>query len=93
MKNTSICAIGAALTIAGQASVASAKQEGFGSCPAGYEYVHVDDVPPIYALARFFDEVGNNDGFVCRRPLGDGIYHKVDGRPDTIYHWRDNDRP
>ena len=80
----SVCAL-AALA----APLASAEQEG---CPTGYELISVQgfDDPRQVALAGSVDAAGNNDGYICRRPLGDGIFHDFPTRPDTVYHLRDN---
>ena len=61
-------------------------------CPAGFEslsVVQAESEGP-YVVARIVDETGNNDGYVCRRLLGDGVAHKFLGRPDNVYLWLDN---
>jgi hypothetical protein len=80
----SVCAL-AALAI----PVASAEQEG---CPSGFELIGVTEAGDARQVltAQSVDAAGNNDGFVCRRALGDGIFHDFPGRPDTVYHWQDN---
>jgi hypothetical protein len=65
-------------------------------CPEGFELISVaQGESEGYPLARLQDEFvgrppGNHDGYVCRRPVGDGIFHDYPGRPDTVYLWLDN---
>src|SRR4051794_16168008 len=67
------------------------------ACAEGFELISVaQGESEGYPLARLQDEFlgepqpGNHDGYVCRRPLGDGVYHDYPGRPDTVYLWLDN---
>jgi hypothetical protein len=75
---------------------ASANQGGIGGCSAGFEYISLVDVlnegPRLAAIAA--DVTGNNDGYVCRRLVGDGTFHLYPGSVnDKIYIWLDNDEP
>jgi hypothetical protein len=75
---------------------ASANQGGIGGCSAGFEYISLVDVlnegPRPAAIAA--DQTGNNDGYVCRRVLGDGIFHRYPNSVnDKIYIWLDNAEP
>lgn len=50
------------------------------ACPGGYEYISLTDVlaegPRPVAIAT--DEEGNDDGYVCRRALGKGVFqHEI----------------
>jgi hypothetical protein len=75
---------------------ASANRGGIGGCSAGFEYISLVDVlsegpRPSAILA---DVTGNNDGYVCRRLLGDGTFHRFPGAVnDKIYTWADNAEP
>ena len=66
-----------------------------GQCSPGFELVSLEDADR--GIATWFDEMGNNDGYVCRRLLGDGrdgIRHAYpNATVDYIYHWEDNDQP
>ena len=65
-------------------------------CPEGFELISVAQAESEgYPLARVADEFdgnppGNHDGYACRRPVGDGVFHDDPARPDTIYLWFDN---
>ena len=76
---------------------ASANPGGRGGCAAGFEYISVIDAeagyPPEYSVPSRTDEFGNNDGYVCRRALGDGTFHVVPSPADTVYLWLDNEEP
>jgi hypothetical protein len=76
----------------GAATTAGAESPLPNGCPSGYELISVDAVEnPLQAVtAERVDTGGNNDGYACRRALGDGIFHTFPGRPDTVYHWADN---
>jgi hypothetical protein len=75
---------------------ASANQGGIGGCSAGFEYISLVDVlkegPRLAAIAA--DQTGNNDGYVCRRVVGDGTFHRYPNSVnDKIYIWLDNVEP
>jgi hypothetical protein len=81
------------LLIGAPGSVSGAANE---ACPDGFQTITVAQavsegyrgVPPIV------DAAGNGDGIVCRRPLGDGIFHQFPlATVSTIYHWIDNVTP
>ncbi len=82
--------LGSALVFAG---AAHSNPGGTGGCAAGFEFVSVDELDDVYRSARIADNLGNNDGYVCRRALGDGFHHDAPGRPDTVYLWLDNEEP
>jgi hypothetical protein len=66
------------------------------ACPEGFETITVAEaVSQGYRTVPVWtDEAGNNDGTVCRRPLGDGIFHMFpNATVDTIYYWLDNATP
>jgi hypothetical protein len=66
------------------------------ACPAGFETITVAEAISEGYLTRPFltDQAGNDDGTVCRRPLGDGIFHLFSNATvDTIYEWVDNATP
>jgi hypothetical protein len=62
-------------------------------CPQGFEEVAVSQAENegYVPIPRLVDNAGNGNGEVCRRALGDGVFHRFPGRPDTIYQWRDDD--
>ena|SRR5437763_1326913 len=73
---------------------ASANRGGIGGCSAGFEYISLVQVlsegPRPSAIAADV----NGDGYVCRRLLGDGIFHQFPGAVNTsIYFWLDNTDP
>ena len=75
---------------------ASANQGGVGGCSAGFEYISLVQVlsegPRPNAILA--DQTGNNDGYVCRRLLGDGISHLFPNAVnDQFYYWLDNAEP
>ena len=84
----------AAASLGGGASASAATPTN--GCPAGFEVISVAQAESEgYRLARVVDESvdkppGNRDGYACRRPLGDGVFHTFPGRPDTVYQWMDN---
>ena len=74
--------------------LASANRGGIGGCSAGFEYISLVQVlsegPRPSAIAADV----NGDGYVCRRLLGDGIFHQFPGAVNTsIYFWLDNTDP
>ena len=72
---------------------ASADQRGTGGCAAGFEYISLVQVlsEGPRPSAVYADVTGNNDGYVCRRLLGDGVFHLYPGAVnDKIYLWFDN---
>jgi hypothetical protein len=66
------------------------------ACPEGFDTITVAQAvsegyltSPVRA-----DEAGNNDGTVCRRALGDGIFHIFpNATVDTVHEWADNATP
>jgi hypothetical protein len=75
---------------------ASANQGGIGGCSAGFEYISLVQVlsegPRPNAILA--DVTGNNDGYVCRRLLGDGLFQVFPNAVnDKIYYWLDNAEP
>jgi hypothetical protein len=75
---------------------ANANNGGIGGCSAGFEYISLVQVlsegPRPGAV--IVDVTGNNDGYVCRRLLGDGIAHLFPNAVnDTFYYWLDNAEP
>jgi len=73
---------------------ASANQGGTGGCSAGFEYISLVQVlsegPRPAAIAADV----NGDGYVCRRLLGEGIFHLFPGAvSSSIYYWFDNTDP
>ncbi len=89
----SVAALVAASALAATGS-ASANQGGIGGCSAGFEYISLVDVlkegPRPSAIAADV----NGDGYVCRRLLGDGIFHLFPNAVnDSIYWWFDNTDP
>jgi hypothetical protein len=77
--------------VAGNASAAPPTNR----CPEGFELITVAKAESEgYALAREMDEFAGNppsdhDGYVCRRPLGDGVFRDVPNRI-TVYRSLDN---
>jgi hypothetical protein len=68
------------------------------TCPSsvGFEYISLVDVlsegPRPRAILA--DVTGNNDGYVCRRLLGDGLFHLFPNSVvGEIYFWLDNAEP
>lgn len=81
------------LLLGGVGAAAGAANE---ACPKGFETITVEQAisegylrnPPLV------DGLGNGDGTVCRRALGDGNFHSFPGATvDTIYFWTDNSTP
>ena len=81
--------------VAGTSASAATPTNG---CPQAFEFISVAQAESegYSPTPRLTDEAvgaplpGNHDGFVCRRPLGDGVAHDFPGRPDTVYVWLDN---
>jgi hypothetical protein len=69
------------------ATTASAKSPLPNGCPTGFGLISIDAPEDARqaALAGQVDASGNNDGYVCRRALGDGAFHNFPTRPDTVY--------
>jgi hypothetical protein len=91
----SIAALTSACAVALSAG-ASANNGGIGGCAAGFEYISLAQVlsegPRPGAIIA--DTTGNNDGYVCRRLVGDGVAHSYPGAVnDTFYIWLDNAEP
>src|SRR6185295_16620633 len=61
-----------AFVLTGNASAKSNVRTG--GCSPGFEYISLAEVlsEGPRPSATFADEMGNNDGYVCRRLLGDG---------------------
>jgi hypothetical protein len=94
-KALSIAALTSACAVAFSPG-ASANNGGIGGCSAGFEYISLAQVlsegPRPSAIEA--DTTGNNDGYVCRRLIGDGIAHLFPGAVnDTFYIWLDNAEP
>jgi hypothetical protein len=64
------------------------------ACPAGFETITVvDAVSEGYHVASVQADT-NGDGVVCRRLLGDGVFHSTPGATvPHIYYWIDNGTP
>ena len=92
MRRIALVLASSCVIAGGAATTAGAASPLPNGCPSGFELVIVDALedPRQAALAGQVDANGNNDGYVCRRALGDGIFHTFPGRPDTVYHWADN---
>jgi hypothetical protein len=66
------------------------------ACPAGFETIAVAQAVSAGYLTTpvRVDKNGNNDGTVCRVPLGDGNFNSFpNATVDTIYLWMDNSAP
>jgi hypothetical protein len=66
------------------------------ACPAGFETITVAQAVSAGYLTTpvRLDKNGNNDGTVCRRALGDGVFNVLpNATVDTIYEWMDNSSP
>jgi hypothetical protein len=66
------------------------------ACPAAFETITVAEAISEGYLTTPLrkDAAGNNDGTVCRVPLGDGIFHIFpNATVDTVYAWMDNSTP
>lgn len=76
----------------GSATTAAAASPLPSGCPTGFELIGIGapEDPRQAVLAGQVDAGGNNDGYVCRRALGDGAFHNFPTRPDTVYQWADN---
>ena len=60
-------------------------------CSEGFELKDVVEAfNEGYRLPIVWDAEGNNDGYMCRRALGDGVLRWLPNRPDTIYLLVDN---
>jgi hypothetical protein len=94
-----IAGAGAIVVAVGAGAVAIAAPAGAAAntaCPEGFEMITVEAAveqgyrhTPVY-----LDAAGNNDGIVCRRPVGDGILHIfLAATVDQIYILLDNVTP
>jgi hypothetical protein len=66
------------------------------ACPKGFETITVEQAisEGYLRTPALVDGLGNGDGTVCRRALGDGNFHSFPGTTvDTIYNWIDNATP
>jgi ABC-type nitrate/sulfonate/bicarbonate transport system substrate-binding protein len=90
-----LAAAATAAVAAGNASAETSRTPVANGCPAGFEFILVEqaEAQGYVPIPRLVDESGNANGAVCRRALGDGIFHSFPGRPDTVYWWADDDLP
>jgi hypothetical protein len=79
--------------LAGGASALAGTLADNQGCPQGFEPMMVGVGEADRRIPILIDAGGNDDGIVCARPEGDGIFHDYPGRPDTVYLWKDNAQP
>jgi hypothetical protein len=74
-------------------SVAAASND---ACPQGFETITLSKAASegYIRTPSLVDSLGNGDGIVCRRPLGEGTLHMFPGVDVTqIYYWIDDVTP
>ena len=75
---------------------ANSNPGGEGGCPAGFEYISLEEVLSVgpRPSAILADETGNGDGCVCRRSLGQSVANSFPNAVNEFfYYWLDNDEP
>ena len=87
-----------AVGLAGPASAAPATPPTVTGCPAGYLHLSVTflEGQGPYMAPRAIDQAGNDNGFVCGRPLPPAAAEQACGGPcpvPVIYLFRDDDSP
>jgi hypothetical protein len=93
MRRVLVCLTLAAglMVSSGMGAHAAPPPPGNGECPTGFERASVAEIDLMYGgLPGSVDAVGNQNGFVCRRAVGDGVFHTFPDRVDIVYLFADD---